>query len=91
MQVTDIADAMMIRQIFAGLWARGAVVVATSNRRPVQLYHNGLQRAQFLPFIKQLEERSRVHSLEDSLTDYRLLKVNCTCFQRLEAEYRRFT
>lgn len=66
---------MMIRQLFAGLWDRGAVVVATSNRPPVKLYHNGLQRAQFLPFIKQLEERTCVHSLEASLTDYRLLKV----------------
>lgn len=66
---------MMIRQLFAGLWGRGAVVVATSNRPPDHLYHKGLQREAFLPFIAQLEERSHVHSLEDSSTDYRLLKV----------------
>lgn len=65
----------MIRQLFAGLWGRGAVIVATSNRPPGHLYHNGLQRAAFLPFIHQLEERSHVHSLEESTTDYRLLKV----------------
>ncbi|CAM9395579.1 unnamed protein product, partial [Choristocarpus tenellus] len=74
MQVTDIADAMIVRQIFDGLWARGAVVVATSNRPPKHLYHNGLQRAEFLPFINMLEERSVVHSLEESTTDYRLIK-----------------
>ncbi|CAM9194857.1 unnamed protein product [Ectocarpus fasciculatus] len=74
MQVTDIADAMMIRQLFSGLWGKGAVVVATSNRHPDHLYHKGLQRAAFLPFIEQLKERSHVHSLEASSTDYRLLK-----------------
>lgn len=74
-QVTDIADAMMIRQLFAGLWERGAVVVATSNRPPGHLYHKGLQRTAFLPFIHQLETRSHVHSLEESSTDYRLLQV----------------
>lgn len=66
---------MIMRQLFAGLWSRGVVMVATSNRPPSHLYHNGLQRAEFLPFIAQLEERTLVHSLEDSHTDYRLLQV----------------
>lgn len=66
---------MMIRQLFAGLWGKGAVMVATSNRPPDHLYHKGLQRAEFLPFIRQLKERSRVYSLEDSRVDYRLLQV----------------
>ncbi len=65
----------MIRQLFSGLWTRGAVVVATSNRPPGHLYHKGLQRAAFLPFISKLKERTYVHSLEESSTDYRLLKV----------------
>lgn len=88
--MTDIADAMMIRQLFAGLWGRGAVVVATSNRHPEHLYHKGLQREAFLPFIAQLEERTHVHSLEESSTDYRLLKVRgyllCRRGGALEAE-----
>ena len=67
----------MIRQLFAGLWWRGAVVVATSNRPPEDLYYKGLQRTEFLPFIAQLKDRCHVHSLAESGTDYRLLQVGC--------------
>lgn len=73
-QVTDIADALLIRQLFMTLMAHGAVIVSTSNRHPTQLYKNGLQRDLFLPFIDLLMETCHVHSLEKSTTDYRMEK-----------------
>lgn len=72
--VTDIADAMILGRLFSRLFEFGTVVFATSNVEPVNLYKGGLNRALFLPFIKQIEAHMEVLRL-DSRTDFRLEKL----------------
>lgn len=71
LQVTDVTDAMLLSRLFTGLLDAGVCVLFTSNRKPRDLYLNGLQRDQFLKFVHLIESRLRVMEVK-SPNDYRL-------------------
>ena len=74
MQISDIADAMIVGRLFQALMANGTVIVTTSNQTPDELYKDGLNRGLFLPAIKLMKSNFDVVSLA-STTDYRLGRV----------------
>ena len=74
-QVTNIVDAMILGRLFQEIFDQNIKVIVTSNTKISELYKEGLQRDQFKPFIKIMQERSLEYELiiED---DYRKTKDN---------------
>ena len=73
-QVHDIADAMILGRLFEALFARGVVVVATSNTVPDDLFRGKPGRDAFLPFIALINRQLEVLVL-DSARDYRRERI----------------
>ena len=74
-QVTNIVDAMILGRLFENIFKENIKVILTSNIKISELYMDGLQRDQFKPFIKIMEEKSIEHELEIE-DDYRKSKDN---------------
>jgi cell division protein ZapE len=74
LQVSDIADAMLLGGLFQELVRQGVTLVITANVPPSGLYRDGLQRARFLPAIALLERELDVLQV-DAGTDYRLRQL----------------
>lgn len=71
LQVTDIADALILGRLFEALFEQNVVLAVTSNRAPDQLYLNGINRELFVPFIDLIEEKCVVVSVSGT-HDWRL-------------------
>ena len=69
-QVTNIVDAMILGKLFDQIFKEDIKIIVTSNIKISELYKDGLQRDQFKPFIKIMEDQSFQYELviED---DYR--------------------
>ena len=74
-QVTNIVDAMILGKLFEQIFKEDIKIILTSNTKISELYKEGLQRDQFIPFIKIMEN----HSIECELKiedDYRKSNYN---------------
>jgi cell division protein ZapE len=69
--VSEIADAMILGRLLAGLVANGVVLVMTSNFRPDRLWPDGLQRDRFQPAIDAIVRELDVVEVDGGI-DYRL-------------------
>ena len=74
-QVTNIVDAMILGKLFETIFLENIKVLITSNIKIDDLYKDGLQREQFIPFISII----RKNSIQKELVideDYRKLGSN---------------
>ena len=74
LQISDIADAMIVGKLFRELIDQNVIIVITSNFAPEQLYSDGLQRESFLPFIELMQSHMQVIKMESEY-DYRMNKL----------------
>jgi len=72
-QVTNIVDAMILGKLFRKIFEEKIKVIFSSNINITNLYKDGLQREQFVPFIKILENNCYQEELSIN-EDYRLSK-----------------
>jgi len=75
LHIFNIVDALLIKKIFLLFQKYKIFILVSSNFHPSELYKDGLQRNDFIPFIKLIEENYRVLHL-DQMQDYRRLMLN---------------
>ena len=75
--VSDITDAMLLKNLLKALFEQQVTLVVTSNIAPDNLYKDGLQRELFLPAIALIKQHTNIINL-DSGIDYRLRTLEQT-------------
>ena len=74
-QITNIVDAMILGNLFKRMFDENIKVLFSSNVKINELYKDGLQRDQFLPFIKVMKNKCYQQKLSIE-EDYRKLLKN---------------
>ena len=74
-QVTNIVDAMILGNLFKRIFDENIKVLFSSNIKINDLYKDGLQRDQFLPFIKVMKNKCYQQKLSIE-EDYRKSQIN---------------
>ena len=74
-QVTNIVDAMILGKLFEVIFFENIKIILTTNTSLNDLYKDGLQREQFIPFISTIKKNSIQKKLSLS-DDYRLQNIN---------------
>tara|TARA_B100001093_G_scaffold143299_1_gene135774 strand:+ start:897 stop:1955 length:1059 start_codon:yes stop_codon:yes gene_type:complete len=62
-QVTNIVDAMILGKLFQNILKENIKIILTSNSKIEDLYKDGLQREQFIPFISIIKKFSIINEL----------------------------
>jgi len=73
--ITHISEAILVKNLFRHMWARGMTIITTSNYRPEELYAKGFNRDQFVDFIPDLTGQCPVIDLGGE-TDYRKVDLS---------------
>ncbi len=75
LHIFNIVDAMLIKKIFILFKKYNMFILISSNFKPLDLYKNGLQRNDFLPFIDLIKSNFKVLHLAN-INDYRQKMLN---------------
>ena len=74
-QVEDVADAMLITNLFKKLFEKDIYFLLSSNAHPTNLYLDGLQRQKFVSAINLMEKHLNIYKL-DGDRDYRISLIS---------------
>lgn len=75
MHISDIATAMILKNLFENLFNQGILIITSSNYAPDDLYQDGLMRDRFIPAIRILKQQLEIVQLV-STNDYRQLNTS---------------